>query len=379
MVPEGHVITLGTAEVWKYLPAEFVHYAKWTLCQLLARDHTSLVTKGTSLKYIFKHWKLFQSILWNKYLKASLAIAVMKRCILNRRLVPVSDLKFVYWKHLKVMDKPCANSTAQSCTHQQDQPIAAMGYGRWNRLLEEDDLCTVLNQVMALHGFLQLFSEAVNIYYRITYLWAHPNAVYGAVSLLLCAMLFDWKQNKTNRPTAQRSCIHSIFLGIVWRLLPWACNKCTYHLVEEKHFQDAAYAKKKRTICLASVHTSVWTLCVKLFPPSVCGKIGKKNILYWDLLMHRPLVNVSHCGHCQGHSVIERNIAFSTLEQYSLLLCPESWHCKFCLSTWIKRFILKCPLYGYVIPSVLEDQQTPSKNAKKTPHHHTSFQDLIWC
>ena len=66
--------------------------------------------------------------------------------------------------------------------------------------------------------------------------------------------------------------------------------------------------------------------------------------------MHRPLAHVSHCSHCQCYlvqgfevprSVIERNIAFSTLERYSLLLCSESWHCKFCLSSWIKCFILR--------------------------------------
>ena len=122
-----------------------------------------------------------------------------------------------------------------------------------------------------------------------------------------------------------------------------------------------------RELCLASARMSVLTQNVKLF-----GKIGRKNILYGDISMQWPLANVSHCSHCQCYSVIERSIAFSPLEQYSLLLCSESYIRKFYLSNLDKTVYSKTPfVWLYVVPSVLEGQQT-TKKAKTpltSPHH----------
>ena len=41
-----------------------------------------------------------------------------------------------------------------------------------------------------------------------------------------------------------------------------------------------------------------------VFHPTFSGKIGRKNMLYGEISMHRPLANVSHCSHCQCYSVI---------------------------------------------------------------------------
>ena len=136
-----------------------------------------------------------------------------------------------------------------------------------------------------------------------------------------------------------------------------------------------------------STHISLKPMHQTFLSANFCGKIHRKNTLYGDISIHHPLVNVSHCSHCQCYSVIERNIAFSILQQYSLLLCSESWHCRFSLSTkrhfyycpgsnWIKHFILKHPLYGlYVVPSALEGQRT---GKKKAPPHITAPLLEIW-
>ena len=90
------------------------------------------------------------------------------------------------------------------------------------------------------------------------------------------------------------------------------------------------------------------------------------------------------------YSVIERNIAFSTFERYSLLLCSGSWHSKFffvqprtvlqlSLVQLDKTFCSKTPLCVAVCCSICARRSAPPPSQMPPPTllHHIWRSDLM--